>query len=83
MADQLLTGLQELDAILSGEGGLRRDELSIFVAAPPTYKTIFWREQLERAMADGKTAAYIDYEMKPTDSLSDLGVKPPDKPIKV
>jgi KaiC/GvpD/RAD55 family RecA-like ATPase len=83
MADVLNTGLLELDEILSGEGTLRRGELSVFVAMPPTSKTIFWRQQLERAMEDGKTAVYIDYEMKPTDSLSDLGATPPDKPIKV
>ena len=82
MADKINTGLLELDKILSGEGTLRRGELGV-VVAPASIKTDLWRLQLEQAMKDGKTAAYFDFEMKPTDSLSDLGVKPPDKPIKV
>ncbi len=82
MADQLPTGLLELDKILSGEGTLRRGELSIVVGAPPAnIKTMFWRQQLEQARKDGKTAAYIDYEMKPKLDLSAMGVKPPDDPI--
>lgn len=72
MADVLSTGLLELDAILSGEGSLRRGELGV-VVAPAPIKTDLWRRQLEHAMKNGGTAVYIDYEM----------AKPPDKPIKV
>ena len=84
MADDVLkTGLPELDKILSGEDGeLRRGELSVFVAMPPAnIKTAFWRQQLERAMEDGKTAVYFDFEMTPDSDLSDMGIKPPDDPI--
>jgi hypothetical protein len=83
MADDVLgTGLPELDKILSGEGALRRDELSVFVAVPPTYKTDLWRRQLEHAVKNGGTGVYFDFEMaeRPGTYEQLLGRDDPDDP---
>ena len=82
MADKISTGLPELDKVLSGEGTLRRGELSIFVGgSSSTIKTDLWRLHLERALKEGRTLLLPTLEMTPKFSLSDMGTKPPDKPI--
>jgi len=82
MTDVLNTGLPELDKVLSGEGALRRGELGVFVA-PASTKTNLWRLQLEQAWKEGRLLLFPTLEITPKFSLSDMGAKPPDKPIKV
>lgn len=71
MADQLKTGIEELDALVSR--GLPRGELSIFVAptAETSTKTMFWRAALDKAREDGAVIPYVDAEA----SLRDSDVK--------
>ena len=69
MADQISTGLPELDRLLSEP--LRPGEVAELHGPQATIKTDLWRRQLERAREDGKVAVYFDFEM----------AKPPDDPI--